>query len=332
LTNAPGNVMAASTNGTTLVAGVSGGPIYISPDAGATWLPTSAPSNYWVSVACSADATKLVAATGSGLLLTSTDAGATWGTNFAEWEWGSVASSADGTKFVAAALSGYADLPTDSFIWVSTNSGVSWNFTSPPNAWSSVAMSADGTHLVAVAAADSGVIGWRHPDGLIYLSRDGGITWTNAPAPVNDWTSVAMSSDGAKLVAAGFDAVYISTDYGATWAAAAAPFAAWKALTCSADGSQIAGAGNGVVAILHPLAPAHVPPPLPRLSIDLSSTSASLSWLVPSSRFVLQERAQLTSPNWVDTTNQPSFNFTNLHNEVTMPRLSGNSFYRLRQQ
>jgi len=102
ITNAPGNVVAASANGATWVAAVSGGPIYISHDAGSSWLQTSAPSNDWVSVACSADATKLVAAAGSIYL--SEDSGATWNQASAPseyWGW-SVASSADGTSLVAA--------------------------------------------------------------------------------------------------------------------------------------------------------------------------------------------------------------------------------------
>jgi hypothetical protein len=320
MTNAPGNVMAASTSGTTLVAAVSGGGIYISSDAGASWRSTSATSNDWVSAACSADATRLIAATGSGSLLISTNAGATWvaGWPFG-WDW-SVASSAEGTKFVAAPLQGPTAEGCDT-IYLSTNSGVSWNLTSAPcENWASVAMSADGTELVAATAS------------AIFISRDIGATWSNTSAPSQGWTSVRLSSDGAKLVAAGFDAVYTSTDYGTTWAEASAPFAAWNSLTCSGDGSRIAGAGDGLVALLRSPAPAPLPPPLPGLSMSLSSTNARLSWLLPSSLFVLQENAELTSPNWVGVTNGPVLNFTNLHNEVTMPRLSGKSFYRLQQQ
>src|SRR5207247_763494 len=70
----PWNSVASSADGTKLVA--AGGdtycgyfvcylylfPIYTSADPGVTWTQTSAPNNYWSSVASSADGTKLVGA------------------------------------------------------------------------------------------------------------------------------------------------------------------------------------------------------------------------------------------------------------------------------
>src|SRR6266536_810154 len=68
----PWNSVASSADGTKLVAAArefldscgiySDGLIYTSPDSGATWTQTSAPTNSWQSVASSADGTKLVAA------------------------------------------------------------------------------------------------------------------------------------------------------------------------------------------------------------------------------------------------------------------------------
>jgi hypothetical protein len=53
---------------------------------------------------------------------------------------------------------------------------------------------------------------------------------------------------------------------------------------------------------------------------------------VPSTSFVLQQSSDLASPNWENVTNPPTLNFTNLHNETTLRRPSGDTFYRLKQQ
>jgi hypothetical protein len=53
-------------------------PIYISTNASTSWRQTTAPSNYWSSVACSTDGTKLVAASFYDLIYISPDAGVTW--------------------------------------------------------------------------------------------------------------------------------------------------------------------------------------------------------------------------------------------------------------
>src|SRR5439155_21388774 len=115
--------VASSADGTKLVAaGQSfdfntgepiGGPIYTSPDSGATWTQTSAPDQPWASVASSLDGSKLVAAVASvpyanpgftGFIYFSMDSGKTWTQTSAPGEyWAAVASSADGSKLVAAA-------------------------------------------------------------------------------------------------------------------------------------------------------------------------------------------------------------------------------------
>src|SRR5438046_7159134 len=92
-------------------------------------MQTSAPNNYWSSVASSADGGKVVAATKYdpsghlGLIYTSTNSGATWTQTSAPSNyWSSVASSADGTKLVAAVSLGS--------IFTSADSGATWMQTS----------------------------------------------------------------------------------------------------------------------------------------------------------------------------------------------------------
>ena len=119
--------LASSADGTTLAAGtmtdksqnfpLGAGPLYVSTNAGATWVPTVALTNTWSSIACSADGTKMIAAGRS--IYTSTDSGVTWiSNNLPSSAWASVASSADGSKLVAVSEFG--------LIYTSTNSGVTW--------------------------------------------------------------------------------------------------------------------------------------------------------------------------------------------------------------
>src|SRR5438034_11833287 len=85
-------------------AALSGLLAVVSPASAQTWTQTSAPSNYWWSVASSADGSKVVAACFSSGIYTSADSGATRQQTGAQLaNWGSVASSADGPKTVAAA-------------------------------------------------------------------------------------------------------------------------------------------------------------------------------------------------------------------------------------
>jgi len=250
------------------------GLVYTSSNSGASWTPTTAPRNYWHSVACSADGTKVVAV--GEQIYTSSDSGATW-------------------------------TPTSA----------------PSNSWYCVASSADGTKLVAACS-----------DGAIYTSSNSGATWTPTSAPTRYWYSVASSADGTKLVAVSDGSFfYISTNSGATWTPAGAPAASsWYAVASSADGSNIVAVGYHAICTLRWPAPAPPLPPSPQLAVGLSGASLGLSWLVPSSRFVLQQNSELGSTNWLDVPTPPTLDFTNLHHRVTLPPSLGSSYFRLKQQ
>ena len=107
-----------------------------------------------------------------------------------------------------------------------------WTRTSAPNTnWSDVATSADGKRLVATSAP-----------GGIYISTNSGVAWTQATnAPVTmasppftpfQWSSIASSADGSRLVAtsdshafaAAFPGwIYVSTNFGVGWIQISAP-------------------------------------------------------------------------------------------------------------
>lgn len=199
--------IAGSSDGTKLVAGVSnGGYLYTSTDSGTTWTARTGPgSNYWTSVASSSDGTKLLASYGTGIpgsyLYRSTDSGATWTQVTAAGQrqsWSVVASSADGTKLYAGACFSY--------LYRSTDSGATWApITSLGNrCWSAggIAMSSGGTKVAVTV------------EGSLQTSTDSGVTWTDRGSTAY-WISVAMSSDGSKMLIAGYDDyLHFSTDGG----------------------------------------------------------------------------------------------------------------------
>jgi hypothetical protein len=190
-----------------------------------------------------------------------------------------------------------------------------------------VASSTDGVKLVAVSL-----------DGLIYTSADSGATWMRTSAPqTNSWASVVSSGDGTKLMAvtgSGLLGVYFSSDSGTNWSLSNTPNGDSGPIACSADGTQFAMVPyeSGLIDILHfPLPP---PPPttvMPLLGMTSSSNQRVVSWLVPSTSFVLQQNLDLTTTNWTDVPTPPTLNFTNLNYHVTVSPTNGQSFYRLRQ-
>ena len=80
--------------------------------------------------------------------------------------------------------------------------------------------------------------------GGIYRSVDAGSTWERTSAPATNWSCVACSADGTRLVAAsGGGLIYSSTDSGATWMATTAPSQSWYSLASSADGATLVAGG-----------------------------------------------------------------------------------------
>ncbi len=223
--------VASSSDGTKLVAVVSGGQIYTSTDSGVSW--TARESNrIWDGVASSSDGTKLVAVVFSGQIHTSTDGGLNWTARESNRNWDDVASSSDGTKLVAVVTGGGQ-------IYTSTDSGVSWTARESNRFWADVASSSDGTKLVAVVSG-----------GKIYTSTDSGVSWT-ARESNRGWYSVASNSDGTKLVAVvrgGLDAqIYTSADSGVSWTARESN-RSWADVAISSDGTKIvAVASNGQI-------------------------------------------------------------------------------------
>jgi hypothetical protein len=360
--------VAASADGSRLVAVAYTNGIYTSTNSGADWTKTGAPPEPWFGVASSADGSKLAAltdlfdATGNalgGAIYASTNSGITWtktSAPYLPWFLG-VTVSADGSQWAAVAY--------NKGIYTSTNLGGSWTVTSAPvYPWNCLAASADGTRLVA------GVDG-----GPICISTNSGATWRVTSAPNQVWYAVASSADGTKLTALSPSArtIYVSTNSGADWKRTSAPSLYWEALASSADGTRlvavpyqgpiyvstnsgttweaaygsntnywfaVAASADGGRSVALGYDWKNGRPglicfsqsiPTPQLHLTTSGAEVMLSWIVPSVGFTLQENSDLATTNWTDVPAAVSVDLTNLQNVVGVSPLKGNRFYRLKQ-
>lgn len=307
--------IASSADGTKLVAGVYGGAIYSSTNSGANWVSNSVPFTYWQGVASSADGKNWAAVVNGGGIYFSTNSGSTWTPSDAPSEgWRSIATSADGTKMVAVVSSGG--------IYLSTNSGANWvQATNAPNeTWYSVSSSAKGDKLAATAL----------PLGsdTIYISTNSGAIWT----PVSSIflvISIASSADGTKLVAAASEGgIYTSSDSGFDRALnEGTQYTNWQIVASSADGGKLlagwnSSSGGGISILQNTLAP--------KINIKSETHNIKLSWIVPSTTFVLERSPGLASANWTLVTNTPGLNFTNLQNELILPQTNSSFFFQLK--
>ena len=151
-----------------------------------------------------------------------------------------------------------------------------------------------------------------------FISSDSGATWqTNNLAGGR----IACSANGSTWLIAGAQ-IYTSTNSGVSWQTNL-PAAQWDDGAVSADGSLMVAMSGGqgfrkgrVI-------------PTPQLNIQQKDSSLAVSWLIPSTNFVLQQSADITALNWTPVTNNPTLNFTNLQQEVSVPTTSSNRFFRL---
>ena len=311
------------------------GGIYLSTNSGCTWVSNSlsGATMYWGAVASSADGHTLAvaaptSASGSfslGVIFSSTNSGTTWASNNMTDVTG-VTMSADGTKMIAVG----------SQVWLSTNSGVTWApDTAAPaiGSWNSpsqcIASSADGNKLVLCVLPSL----FSSDPCLIYVSTNFGDTWNLAPTPAGRWNFVASSADGNTLLAspvftqAGF--ICLSTNSGATWSTNNSPLQDWGALASSADGGKLVAAAaadvnddvnSGIIYTSQSIQP-------PLVNLAPANGNLMLSWLVPSTNFVLEQSPDLM--NWLEVTNTPVLNLNNLQDEVVFSPTNHTGFYRL---
>jgi hypothetical protein len=298
-----GAAVAVSANGTNIYVGASGA-LYSSTNAGVMW-STQAFGNVRV-LASSADGARVTAILyGTVPILTSADAGITWSTsnNAPIAYWMGVASSGNGNRLAAAGQA--------VGVWVSADAGVTWSQSLASNV-TTVASSADGRRLLAAGA------------NKIYLSTDFGSTWSSQDYANPDATSSASSADGTRLGLASYFGIYISTNSGLSWELSNQQALAWDSVACSADGHRwwaSRGGGGGLYSGASPAAPV--------MQIIGTNGNVSLMWVVPSSPFVLQQRAFGDSGLWLGLSVTPKMNPNTLFDEVLIPATDAGRFFRL---
>ncbi|MDA8428742.1 MAG: tail fiber domain-containing protein [Geobacteraceae bacterium] len=202
------------------------------------WLPRAA-SKIWRSLASSADGSKFYAAAYGDYIWKSVDGGASWAIsgNASVQNWQAIASSSDGTKLIAAVSGG--------LLYTSSDSGATWTPReivggegSVSRSWQAVASTSDGTMLFAVT---------NGAGGQIWGSTDSGATWTNKGISSN-WSSIATSADGAKVVAAATGGyVWLSGNSGSSWNSTGPQVGQtknWGAVASSADGTKLVAADD----------------------------------------------------------------------------------------
>lgn len=249
-----------------------GAGMYRSLDRGTTWVQMTSPlfttaNLSFESITISRDGKRAATVSQGGNLLLSANADAATPTWTAAtlpgaaqtYQWRSIDSSADGQVIVAVAQ--------DPVVFISTNGGstfreltVNTGTAATPNnvfdSWYRVKTSADGKTIAIVGNSFGGA-----PGTGIYVSTDQGVTWKRgAPALNADYSALAMSDDGKKIVVSVSNAnpatppatpastatgrVLQSTDSGATFTALTMPGTDtdWRTIAMSGDGNKLAAA------------------------------------------------------------------------------------------
>ena len=326
LAGSPLHSITISADGKRLVVGGGGpfsanaGPVYYSTNRGISWAKSSSANHNWYAMAASGDGLSVAAADPfAQQVLISTNGGQSWTTNSPgiPANWSALAASADGRTLIIAA--GGLDAGTNGPLYLSRNGGQLWSEINLGNQyWRSVAASADGRTLLAA-------VGGQH-SGPIYLSRNAGSSWVALDLPLTNWQQVTVSADGNRMAAisrSGSTPVYTSSDAGQSWHPQLLPAAIWAAIASSADGFQILAAGDQNIFEL-------TFPPSPRLETGIQLGQPSLSWIIPSAQFHLEQTSNLFPPEWIAFPNAPTFISQNLHFQVLLTATNPAVFYRLR--
>jgi hypothetical protein len=352
--------VAASADGTRMLAAVYGQELYLSTNAGSSWVATStgAPNGYgWYATASSADGTNLMAA---GLFIEgiyiSTNGGASWYPSGAtNGNWISLYSSANGRLMVGSTAA------SNGQIYYSTNFGLTWtNASAPGTYWRGMAGTPDGTTLFS---SDNSY------NGRIYKSTNFGASWAplSGSPNVGYWDKLACSTNGNFVIAASDGGgnpahIYISTNSGTNWSVPpGSPMGIWKGLICSSDGTKIvalaqdagifSSSDSGVtwmadnapntllwvglagsadctkLAATANDAPIYINVIIPVLTITPAGTNVLLSWPTNAPGFRLTENADLTTTNWLTVTNP--IDLVGTQNQVAVPDGGSSAFFQL---
>jgi photosystem II stability/assembly factor-like uncharacterized protein len=191
------------------------GTVRRSPDGGATWISTSDVTGNTTALAIADDGTVYVAAEGSGVFV-SLDGGATWQPR----------SHGLPEHLFPTALA--IDPSRPETLYLGLQFGGVYKTENGGVLWSKVGAAPLGLTLISdleVAPSDGRIVYAATTGGVfgVFRSQDGGITWTQLPAPQEVW-SLAVDPLQPDLIWAGTrSGVLRSPDGGATWETTASP-------------------------------------------------------------------------------------------------------------
>jgi len=130
--------------------------------------------------------------------------------------------------------------------------GASFTATGAADVWHSLSSSTDGNVMVAGQADLRG----GSDTSPLFVSRDGGVTWTESNAPSGIWIASDVSGDGDRIVAVQYQGagMYLSSDRGQNFVQVTLPAGVpnntfFEGVTLSEDGSRVAAAimGGGIL-------------------------------------------------------------------------------------
>src|ERR1051325_3679464 len=125
--------------------------------------------------------------------------------------------------------------------------GATWIARDAVRGWTGIASSTNGVNLVALDQTK-----------LIYLSTNGGVTWTlpSSASPQKTWSVAASSADGQRLVAGTVnDYLFVSSDFGQSWGLRApAGQRTWSGVAASHNGSNMVAVANSGAPVYTPSA------------------------------------------------------------------------------
>ena len=159
-----------------------------------------------------------------------------------------VSMSNDGLKGIAFLTGGILGAFT------TNNGGSTWTqrFFGPGNGfYTGAAVSNDGSRMIIVSGGlvrdpMSGII-FGGQTGYVYISTNSGVSWTARGTAVRNYSSIACSHDGLKIIATEWTgSIYVSNDGGITWTSRLTDSPrAWIGVAVSGDGNRIAAIEHG---------------------------------------------------------------------------------------
>lgn len=186
-------------------------------------------------IACNGDGRKIAAtfvySSGGQKIKISEDGGKTW----SEKHTGSTSESFE--QKGSMSVDGRVIAFCMSVIKVSIDGGETWNSYDPDSAFGSyygVTVSRDGRAIVAA-----------HHGGKIWITLDGGSTWSSGGSASKKWNSVTITDDLQTLyavasdVTSGPDHIYKSTNGGSTWSQISSTADHYFGVDCSSDGTYV---------------------------------------------------------------------------------------------